>query len=187
MLSNSYSKLVVAMQVSSEQVSRVLNTLGEIYPTDIENEELLNKLARRKAVRTECHTIWTSLTTTEQIILKAVAHLSPYDASNETEDAISALVQKRLLKVDQEKQKLNIEPPVFRVFGGNKSRCRMTDVGYQYPSGFHQDHITVVNSQFITSIDRATSVEEARSFIKQIRDEMNDASHHVYAFRIGPW
>lgn len=41
------------------------------------------------------------------------------------------------------------------------------------------------NSRFFTSIARADTVEEAREFIKRIRAEMPDASHHVYAFRVG--
>lgn len=41
------------------------------------------------------------------------------------------------------------------------------------------------NSRFITTISRASSVEEARCFIQLIRDEMPDATHHVFAFRIG--
>lgn len=49
----------------------------------------------------------------------------------------------------------------------------------------HRTEITVINSRFMTSISRATTVEEARSFIAKIRAEMPNASHHVYAFRVG--
>ncbi len=41
------------------------------------------------------------------------------------------------------------------------------------------------NSRFIATIGRADSVQAARAFIQQIREEMPDASHHVYAFRVG--
>jgi uncharacterized YigZ family protein len=41
------------------------------------------------------------------------------------------------------------------------------------------------NSRFITTVGRASTVEEARTFIQDIRDEMPDASHHVYAFKVG--
>jgi uncharacterized YigZ family protein len=51
--------------------------------------------------------------------------------------------------------------------------------------GLHRQEIEVLNSRFISSINRATSPEEARRFIGQIRAEMPDASHHVYAFRAG--
>lgn len=51
--------------------------------------------------------------------------------------------------------------------------------------GLHRQEIEVLKSRFISSINRATSPEEARHFISQIRAEMPDASHHVYAFRAG--
>jgi uncharacterized YigZ family protein len=57
---------------------------------------------------------------------------------------------------------------------------------YQRPVlGLHRREIEILNSRFITSISRATTPDEARQFIGQIRKEMPDASHHVYAFRTG--
>jgi uncharacterized YigZ family protein len=57
---------------------------------------------------------------------------------------------------------------------------------YQRPAlGLHRREIEILNSRFITSISRATNPDEARQFIGQIRKEMSDASHHVYAFRTG--
>lgn len=56
---------------------------------------------------------------------------------------------------------------------------------YYRPAGKHQSNIIVQNSRFITTVGRATTVDEARHFIHSIRDEMPDASHHVYAFRVG--
>lgn len=41
------------------------------------------------------------------------------------------------------------------------------------------------NSRFIASIARADSPEEARAFIRSIKDEFPDASHNVPAFLIG--
>lgn len=41
------------------------------------------------------------------------------------------------------------------------------------------------NSRFLTTVSRASTVGEARAFIKEIREEMPDASHHVYAFKVG--
>jgi uncharacterized YigZ family protein len=41
------------------------------------------------------------------------------------------------------------------------------------------------NSRFISTIGRAETVEIARAFIQSVRDEMPDATHHVYAFRVG--
>lgn len=43
----------------------------------------------------------------------------------------------------------------------------------------------VANSRFIGTIGYANTVEAAKAFIKNIRDEMPDASHHVYAFKVG--
>ncbi len=43
----------------------------------------------------------------------------------------------------------------------------------------------VVNSRFIATIGRADCVEEAKQFIQAVRHEMPDATHHVYAFKIG--
>ncbi len=53
------------------------------------------------------------------------------------------------------------------------------------PAATHRTEITVVNSRFITSISPASNVEEARDFIKRIRAEFPDATHHVPAFIIG--
>lgn len=41
------------------------------------------------------------------------------------------------------------------------------------------------NSRFITTIRRADSVAAAHAFLRSIRAEMPDATHHVYAFRVG--
>ncbi len=43
----------------------------------------------------------------------------------------------------------------------------------------------VVNSRFIATIGRADTVEQAKAFIQAVRDEMPDATHHVYAFKAG--
>ncbi|MCB9435660.1 MAG: YigZ family protein [Anaerolineales bacterium] len=43
----------------------------------------------------------------------------------------------------------------------------------------------VANSRFIGTIGRADTVEAAKDFIKAIRAEMPDATHHVYAFKVG--
>lgn len=56
---------------------------------------------------------------------------------------------------------------------------------YYRPIGIQRTEIKILKSRFITTVAQATSVDEARHFIKQIREEMPDASHHVYTFRIG--
>lgn len=56
---------------------------------------------------------------------------------------------------------------------------------YPIPSGPVRIEYMVVNSRFIAQAARADSAEEARAFIRGIRDSMPDASHHVYAYKIG--
>lgn len=43
----------------------------------------------------------------------------------------------------------------------------------------------VVNSRFIATAGRADTVEDAKAVIQAVRDEMPDATHHVYAFKVG--
>jgi hypothetical protein len=94
---------------------RLLETLGPISMAEQKSDRLLNALAVKTPIRQECRTIWTSLTPAEQYVLKAVARLSEYSVNTETEQAVTQLVQKRLLRVTKS-QKLDIEPPVFRAF-----------------------------------------------------------------------
>jgi len=56
---------------------------------------------------------------------------------------------------------------------------------YPIPARTTRVETTVVNSRFIATIGRADTVAEARQFIQAIRDEMPDATHHVYAFKVG--
>lgn len=58
-------------------------------------------------------------------------------------------------------------------------------MAYAMPAHEHRTEIVVVNSRFITTVNRADSVLAARSFIARQRAAMPDASHHVYAYRIG--
>lgn len=57
--------------------------------------------------------------------------------------------------------------------------------GYPVPARTVRIENAVANSRFIATIGRADTVEQARAFIKAVRDEMPDATHHVYAFRVG--
>ncbi len=56
---------------------------------------------------------------------------------------------------------------------------------YQVPKARHRIEIRVSNSRFITTAAPAFTVKEAQDFIRAIRTEMPDATHHVYAFKIG--
>jgi uncharacterized YigZ family protein len=56
---------------------------------------------------------------------------------------------------------------------------------YPIPAKTVRTEITIKRSRFIVTIGLADTVETAKAFIQQIRDEMPDATHHVYAFRVG--
>jgi hypothetical protein len=99
---------------------RALDSLGNLEPSVVmtSGESLVQQLATRRSVRTECATIWTSLNQTEQFVLKAIAGLdSSMDTSDpEIGEAVALLVQKRLLRVNKEQKQLVIEPPVFNAY-----------------------------------------------------------------------
>lgn len=56
---------------------------------------------------------------------------------------------------------------------------------YRIPAQAIRNEIIVQKSRFITSIEYTPEKILVHDFIKQIRRSMPDASHHVYAFRIG--
>lgn len=58
-------------------------------------------------------------------------------------------------------------------------------IKYPIPAQTIRIENLVVNSRFIATIGRADTVEQARAFIQSIRREMPDASHHVYAYKVG--
>ncbi len=57
--------------------------------------------------------------------------------------------------------------------------------GYLVPAGTARVENVVVNSRFIATVGNAATVDEARAFVDAIRAEMPDATHHVYAFKVG--
>lgn len=57
--------------------------------------------------------------------------------------------------------------------------------GYPVPAQTIRIENVVVNSRFLATIGRADTVIEARTFIQAVRDEMPDATHHVYAYKVG--
>lgn len=67
----------------------------------------------------------------------------------------------------------------------NESRDVQRNLRYPIPASTVRTELTVKRSRFITTIGPIDTVDAARAFIQQIRDEMPDASHHVYAFRVG--
>lgn len=56
---------------------------------------------------------------------------------------------------------------------------------YKIPAQTHRHEIEEKKSKFISTISLATTTDEAKDFISKIRQEMPDANHHVYAFRVG--
>ena len=61
----------------------------------------------------------------------------------------------------------------------------MTLVGYERPAQVHRTEIVVINSRFITTIFPVETVADTKTHLQEIRAEMPDANHHVYAFRVG--
>ncbi|MGQ9489752.1 MAG: YigZ family protein [Anaerolineae bacterium] len=57
---------------------------------------------------------------------------------------------------------------------------------YPIPAARARTEETILRSRFIATAGPAASVEEARSFIAQIRAEFPDATHHCYAYVVGP-
>ncbi|MEQ8677969.1 MAG: YigZ family protein [Aggregatilineales bacterium] len=56
---------------------------------------------------------------------------------------------------------------------------------YRIPAETHRIETEVAKSRFIATVSPAATIEEAKAFLASIRAEMPDASHHVYAFRVG--
>jgi hypothetical protein len=95
---------------------RIMDTIGNIDDIGGSDEMALEILASKSSIRQECQTIWSSLTPSEQYVLKAVARLAEYSVNEETEQAVAMLMQKRLVRIDKSHQTLIIEPPVLRAF-----------------------------------------------------------------------
>ncbi len=56
---------------------------------------------------------------------------------------------------------------------------------YPIPKATIRIEYKIANSRFLTTIGPAATVADARAFIQNIREELPDASHHVYAFKVG--
>ncbi len=57
---------------------------------------------------------------------------------------------------------------------------------YPIPARRHRVEEEIRRSRFITTVAYAPTVEDARAFIHAIRAEFPDASHHVWAYLVGP-
>lgn len=85
-------------------------------PNSDSRELWLRQLILRPPIRKECQTIWDSLSPSEQAILNAVSHGTPYTLDITSEQAITLLVQKKLLRVLRESQRIEVQPALLRVF-----------------------------------------------------------------------
>jgi uncharacterized YigZ family protein len=58
-------------------------------------------------------------------------------------------------------------------------------VVYRQPAETIAVEHLVEGSRFIATLGLASSVEDAKAFIQAVRAQMKNATHHVYAFRVG--
>ena len=57
---------------------------------------------------------------------------------------------------------------------------------YPIPARRHRAEEEIRRSRFITTVDYAPTVADARAFIQAIRAEFPDATHNVWAYVVGP-
>ena len=58
-------------------------------------------------------------------------------------------------------------------------------IEYKSPAAAARTEITEKKSRFIASVTPAADIESALSFIETVKKEYADASHNVYAYRVG--
>jgi uncharacterized YigZ family protein len=58
-------------------------------------------------------------------------------------------------------------------------------VDYRIPTTTVRIEIEVIKSRFIATAGFVPTVDDTKAFLAAVRAEMPDASHHVYAFRVG--
>ena len=97
---------------------RALDTLGDLDANTVmtRSEQLLYELVSKRAVRSECETIWKSLSEEERKMLMEFAGARPNIDPNkyEVQQVFALLQQKQLLKVQG--NRIIIDPPVFHVY-----------------------------------------------------------------------
>ena len=57
---------------------------------------------------------------------------------------------------------------------------------YPVPAATHRVEQEISRSRFITTIARASTVDEATALVRQVSAEFDDATHNCWAFVIGP-
>ncbi len=65
-----------------------------------------------------------------------------------------------------------------------KSQNKMAEP-YLIPSITQRTQTEVAKSRFITTVGPTPTVEDAKALLSAVRAEMPDATHHVYAYRVG--
>jgi uncharacterized YigZ family protein len=62
----------------------------------------------------------------------------------------------------------------------------MSEPRYLIPAETHRVEHEIERSRFITTLARAATADEARAFIARVRGEFPDATHHCWAYVVGP-
>lgn len=62
----------------------------------------------------------------------------------------------------------------------------MDDQRYRIPASEHRVEDEILKSRFITTVAPAATADEARAFIARVRAAFPDATHHCWAFVVGP-
>jgi uncharacterized YigZ family protein len=57
---------------------------------------------------------------------------------------------------------------------------------YPIPAAPHRRTDVIERSRFITTVERAATVEEAEGFVRRMRAEFPDATHNCWAYVVGP-
>lgn len=100
---------------------RSLDTLGSLEPNTVmtKSDQIVHELAMKRPIRTECRTIWKSLSPGEQNLLREFASARPNVDSNsfDTQQNFALLQHKKLLRVQG--NRVTVEPPVFFSFVNN--------------------------------------------------------------------
>ena len=82
----------------------------------LSDEALADELISLPPVRDECNGVWMSLNATEQQVLTRVAHDEDRDISQQKLQIINTLIQKQLLRADNNNLHLEVSPPIFKAF-----------------------------------------------------------------------
>jgi uncharacterized YigZ family protein len=61
-----------------------------------------------------------------------------------------------------------------------------TSARYPVPAATHRVEQEINRSRFITTIGRASTVDEAHAFVRAVAGEFRDATHNCWAYVVGP-